>query len=91
MPSKNRVWTTVAEDYNFPLTRNEIWTRGMARYPEFLGTDAVTIGIVGRDGNINYIADMNSWQHVHEQLKAKALKENTFVEKLIDRALSLVS
>jgi phosphohistidine swiveling domain-containing protein len=86
MSYKETNWAIAAADYDAPLVRIEIWVRGMARYPEFLGTDALTTCIVGRDGSMEYIVVWDTWKHVHEQLKAKALGNAAFVDQLIEKA-----
>lgn len=86
MSYKNYNWEIVANDYNSPLFRNYIWVKSFYYYPQVNKTDRVVLGIISKEDNVEYIADLSSWNKVHQQLKALALKDNDYVDDLISRA-----
>lgn len=89
MSYKNYKWQVIAGDFNSPFIRNYIWTTIPAKYPILFNAPAPMVGIVSKQNDIEYIADMDSWAKTHEALKDQALKDHDFVEKLIDKTNSL--
>lgn len=87
MSYKNYNWEIVGRDYNSPFFRNYIWTKGLFHYPEVNGTkNTLVAGIISKNNDLEYLADMGIWQDLHEELKAKALEDQDFFENLIDRS-----
>lgn len=82
-------WKSIAGDFNSPFVRNYIWTMSPLPYPTLFGVETPLIGIISKENAIEYVADLHSWKKTHEGLKAQAIKDHTFVEKIIDKTNEL--
>lgn len=79
----------VAADFNSPFIRNYIWTKGFMLYDELLDLPHFTVGIEGKDGAIEYLADMDGWFKTHELLKERVLEDYALIEQLIERSIEM--
>ena len=75
----------VAKDFNSPLIQNYIWTKGVQRHNREFGISQVIIGIASKENQVEYIGDLNSWTHAHEDFKKKIDKDMYLIEKIIDK------
>jgi phosphohistidine swiveling domain-containing protein len=86
---KNHKWQILAKDFNSPFIRNYIWTLSPLKYPELFDLPSPVLGIVSQKNEIQYIGDFSTWAKTHEALKAKVLRDNHFLENIIDKTNEL--
>jgi hypothetical protein len=82
-------WEIIASDYNSPFFRNHLSVGSFFLYSTELDLPIPKIGIISNKKDLNYFADIPSWDKTHEELKSRALKDYNYVEKLIDKTNSL--
>lgn len=87
MSYQNYNWEVVAHDSNSPYLRNHLWTRSFFRYGELLNIARPALGIASRNNQIEYLADLLTWEKSHDELKASVLEDFGNFEKLIDRSI----
>jgi phosphohistidine swiveling domain-containing protein len=83
---KNHTWEHLAEDRNSLLFRNYIWTKGFILYPELLGISQLIVGTAAKENELEYIGDSLTWKQCHNDLKENVLKDNNYLEWLIDQS-----
>jgi phosphohistidine swiveling domain-containing protein len=89
MAKKRYKFEMFAKDFNSPLKRNFIFTKAFFKCPTLLKLPRFVIGIVSKKNSIEYFYDLSTWANTHEAIKAKALKDSNYVDKLIDSFLKL--
>lgn len=88
MSHKNYNFEIVANDFNSPLFRNEIWTGAFFKFPSLLGLSRLIIGIVSRKNQIDYICDLSTWQKCHDEVKERTIADYHYLENLIDQFIA---
>lgn len=86
MSKSGKKFVVIAEDYNSPFFRNYLFVKGTSNYKKMLGIDGPTMAIFSRENKIQYLTQMSTWKKAHEDFKKRALKDPSYVEKLIDLA-----
>lgn len=89
MANKKYKFELFAQDFNSPLKRNYIFTQAFFKSPTMLKLPRFVIGIISRKNDIEYFYDLATWTATHEAIKAKALKDRTYVDQLIETYLVL--
>lgn len=87
MSDNKHNWEVVAHDYNSPYLRNRIFVHSFTKYPALLNIPKVAIGIISKNNQIEYLADMTTWTNAHEVLKAQVVKDFHSFEALIDKSV----
>jgi len=85
MKKSNQKFKVVAEDNNSPFLHNWLFILGISKY-KLLGMDGPVMAVISRRNKIDYLAQMDTWQSAHEDLKKRVKKNHNYVEKLIDLA-----
>ena len=86
--NKEHNFEIIANDFNSPLVRNEIWTRAFYKFPTLLDLSRLVVGIASRKNQIDYFGDLSTWQVCHNEVKARVLADYRYLENLMDQSLS---
>lgn len=87
MSYKKYNYQVIAHDNNSPLFRNNCFARAFVRIGELLDIPSFRVGTISRKNDVEYIGDVAVWTKSHKALKAKALKDENYVDNLIDNTL----
>lgn len=86
MMHSRKKFEVIAEDYNSPFFRNYLFVKGTADYKRIFGLNGPTMAIFSVKNKIQYLTQMDTWVKAHDDFKQRALKDASYVEKLIDLA-----
>ena len=86
MMRSQKKFEVIAEDYNSPFFRNYLFVKGTSNYNRLFKLDGPTMAIFSVKNKIQYLTQMDTWVKAHNDFKQRALKDASYVEKLIDLA-----
>ncbi len=84
-----KIWEIVAQDFNSPFIRNYYWVKGMLEQSIIFDIPQVKIGIIGKKGAIEYIADLKTWEAAHNSFRKRVESDYNVLKKLMDDTLVL--
>ena len=87
MSYTNYRWEVIGVEYDSPYLRNRLWTESFFRIPDLLEVDRVVAAITSRDNKIEYVADTSTLARAHDQLKARILRDHSYLTKAINMSL----
>ena len=86
---KTKRYTIIANDFQSPLVRNEIWCLLPSFWEKWYNLSMPSVGISSHNNAIDYFVDLKEWIQTKEQFQTKIKKKPLLLKEVIDLSSSM--
>ncbi|MBU0457010.1 MAG: PEP/pyruvate-binding domain-containing protein [Nanoarchaeota archaeon] len=86
---KTKRYTIIANDFQSPLVRNEIWCLLPSFWEKWYNLSMPSVGISSHNNAIDYFVDLKEWIQTKEEFQTKIKKKPLLLKEVIDLSSSM--
>jgi rifampicin phosphotransferase len=89
LKEKSKKYTIIANDFQSPLIRNEIWVILTTFWKEWYEISIPSVGIFSNENSIDYFVDIKEWINTKEEFQEKINKNPLILKEVINFSVSM--